>query len=179
MLGQVDLRTLYFQPGLIDGWTGVRVLDVCGLLHEAILRVCELGWLDRRDLADERLAGLIVDEITSASSTNIRLPMPKEARAHRLAIGFLEETSARIDYSEQLIRAGLSRRTAERIFNRETGVSPARWRRQAHLARTLEHLASGGLVSDAAYLAGYQSQSAFSDNFRRTFGFAPGAFKKA
>ena len=177
MLSRVELRTLYCRPNLVDGWTSVRVIDVCGLLHEAILRVCNLGWLDRRDPADERLARLIIDELSTTTPMDIRLPMPTEVRARRLAFLFMENRDVQKNYAELLVHAGLSRRTAERIFTRETGVSPARWRRLVRLASGLEHLANGGRIADAAEKAGYRSQSAFSDALKKMLGISPGALK--
>lgn len=72
------------------------------------------------------------------------------------------------------VRAGLSRRTAERLFLVETGLPPAQWRRFVALTESLVSIAGGERIEHAAFSAGYQSRSAFSEAFTRAFGVPPG-----
>ncbi|MDZ7685392.1 MAG: helix-turn-helix transcriptional regulator [Gammaproteobacteria bacterium] len=108
----------------------------------------------------------------------ISLQMPVDARARRLA-----ERLARVRLNDSISlpgidrlcrEVGLSRRTAERLFIAQTGLTPARWRRQARLNDSVVNIAGGMDIGEAALLAGYRSRSAFYGAFNRTFGFAPG-----
>ncbi len=174
-LGPVDLRTLYMVEGLVD-WADVRVLQVTGLLHEAVLRAVALGGLDGREPDDRRLAELVGAELRDAASQPAALTMPTDARAHRLATLFLT-TEQEMSLEALLTRAGLSRRTAERLFRAETGLSPARWRQQARLVDSFEQLLSGAPVAEVALRAGYSSPSAFAAAFKSVIGSTPSAIK--
>ncbi len=183
MLGAVELRTLYLRPEDVPQTlvpaTATRVIDVCGLLHEAILRICALRWLDERRVDDVHLAALVVAEIVVADSTSLHLVMPLDPRARRLADAML---APQLETHPELVdlyrTAGLSRRTGERLFKQETGLAPARWRRLAGLSRSLEHLVKGGRMESAVILAGYSSRAAFSAAFTKTFGFSPKSVRR-
>lgn len=177
MLGAVELRTLYCREDIATKKSDVRVIDVCGLLHEAILRVCELQCLDQRRDSDKRLSALVIDEIDAATSAAIRLTMPSDPRARRLAQYFMDASSDHVSLASKYSAAGLSRRTAERFFRKDTGLSPGRWYRMARLSRSLEYLVDGGTIDGAAEATGYRSRAAFSDAFGKTFGFPPSLAK--
>ena len=172
-LGPVDLRTLYFLPSTSPSWHEVRTVSVCGLLHEAILRACQLGGLDQRNADERRLADLIGAELRTADTRPAVVTMPTDPRARRLADLFLERRSTPETLDGLLVEAGLSRRTAERLFHAETGLSPARWRQQANLADSFARLVAGERIADVAAAAGYSSPSAFSAAFKATMGLAP------
>lgn len=178
MLGPVQLRTLYFREHPFAAAPGVRVIDVDGLLHELVLRVCALAWLDERVAHERLLAQLLAAELAQAPRHAVFLTLPLDRRALGLAQAMLAAGAEPLDLDAALEASGLSRRTAERLFAKETGSSPARWLRLARLARALEHLMAGGRVADAAAIAGYQSLSAFSEVYVRTFGVSPGAQRR-
>ncbi|MEO0981717.1 MAG: helix-turn-helix transcriptional regulator [Pseudomonadota bacterium] len=173
MAGPVRLRTLYLRPDLAPSETRIRGFDVCGLLHEAILRACDFQFLDEREPAHRRLCGVLLDEIATAPTASFQTPMPDDPRARRLAEQLLEVGADQPDLRAMCAKAGLSRRTAERLFEAETGLSPARWRRVARLSLALQDLAEGASIEDTAERAGYRSRAAFSEAFSRTFGQAP------
>ncbi len=177
MLGVVELRTLYCRQDIAVGKDDVRVFGVCGLLHEAVLRVCDLQWLDERDHKHKRLSALIIDEVTAATSDAIRLTMPIDPRARRLAQCFMDAGPDYAELAALYSAVGLSRRTGERLFRKETGLSPARWYRLARLSQGLAYLTKNGDIERAAEVAGYRSRGAFSDVFTKTFGFPPSAAK--
>ena len=78
---------------------------------------------------------------------------------------------------EQVIRgAGASRRTLERLFRQETGLSLGLWRQKAGMLNAIRLLAEGKAVTTVALDAGYASLSAFIAAFRKTFGYTPGRF---
>lgn len=175
MSSRLQLRTLYFSPAFAGERNDVGAVDVSGLLHEAILRVCEQGSLDARRVADRNLAEVILNEVKRSNPSMIALTMPVDPRARRLAELFLnsDQLSASMDLLCE--RAGLSRRTAERLFLNETGLPPAQWRRFSALMESVVNIAGGERIDNAAFSAGYQSRSAFSEAFVRAFGIPPSA----
>ena len=71
---------------------------------------------------------------------------------------------------------GVSARTVQRLFRRETGLTFGQWRQQARLLFALQRLARGDRIIDVALDSGYASQSAFAAMFRRHFGEPPSSF---
>lgn len=175
MSSRLHLRTLYFSPAFADERNEVGAVDVSGLLHEAILRVCEQGSLDARRGADHHLAEVILNEVKRSDPSIIALAIPVEPRARRLAEMFLNSDKRVASMDSLCAEAALSRRTAERLFLNETGLPPAQWRRFNALMESLVSIAGGERIEDAAFSAGYQSRSAFSEAFVRAFGIPPSA----
>jgi len=173
MLGDVNLRTLYMPNQADSGVSSVRAMNVSGLLHEAILRTCRIGALDERVEVEKALWVLVEEEIRTSTSSLNPLPMPTDSRARALALNLLDPPYA-TPLLSMITDVGLTRRTAERVFAEETGMTPARWFRQAKLSAALRHLLAGETVAAVAEKCGYKSRSAFSKSFVRLHGFSPG-----
>jgi AraC-like DNA-binding protein/quercetin dioxygenase-like cupin family protein len=175
MSSRLQLRTLYFRPTIAGDRNEVEAINVSGLLHEAILRVCQQGSLDARNAPDLNLAEIILNEVERRDPSIITLTIPADPRARRLADMFLNKEQLGVKIDSLCAQAGLSRRTAERLFLDETGLPPAQWRRLVALSESLVSIAGGERIEHAAFAAGYQSRSAFSEAFTRTFGIPPSA----
>jgi AraC-like DNA-binding protein len=64
----------------------------------------------------------------------------------------------------------------ERLFQKETGLTFAQWRRQLRLHAAIVRLNRGESVTSVALDAGYQNTSAFIEMFRRLVGCTPGRY---
>jgi len=175
--GESALRTLYLRPGRADGLpVDCTAVTISPLLRELILRAVATGMLDERDAVERALATLIVDEFRQSRAPPFALPQPTSA-AIRKAVALLADGSAGALTAGELARAvGLGRRTLERRFLAETGMSPDRWRRQSRLLGAVEQLAGGQSVKTVAADAGYASSSAFVASFRKQFGVTPSRY---
>lgn len=174
MSSNLQLRTLYIRPSMASAQP-VHVVNVSGLLHEAIIEVCSRGWLDDRIVIDCHLGALILHDLVRRDEAQMHLTRPSDRRAVRLAEMMTDRSLYSAPLGTLCVRAGLSRRTAERLFLAETGLAPSQWRRFAVLSEALVDIAGGVSIEHAAFAAGYQSRSAFSEAFTRAFGFPPGA----
>src|SRR4029453_3611100 len=104
------------------------------------------------------------------SAPPFALPQPTSA-AVRKAVTLAADGALEAEGTGTLSRAvGLGRRTFERRFLAETGMSPARWRHQARLLGAGEGRARGQPVKSVAADSGYASPSAFVAAFRKQFG---------
>jgi AraC-like DNA-binding protein len=179
MWGMVEMRTLYLSPKLTHFESKeCRVVEVAPLLRELILRTVERMALDSRVEHDSRLIGLVEDEVkaamAAAENSPLALPMPSDARALAVAHRVLAEPSDG-ETVDQLTRDhGVARRTLERRFRDQTGMSFGMWRQKARLLDSIRLLAEGKSVTDAALDCGYSSVSAFIAAFKGTFGYTPG-----
>ena len=179
MWGTVEMRTLFLSPQL-PGFreAACRVVEVAPLLRELILRAVERMGLDSRAAHDARLIGLLEDEVqtamAAAEDSPLVLPMPADARARALACQVLENPSVTQPVDNLTKQHGLARRTLERRFREETGMSFGLWRQKARLLDSIRLLAEGKSVTDAALECGYSGVSAFITAFKGTFGYTPG-----
>jgi AraC family transcriptional regulator len=82
---------------------------------------------------------------------------------------------------DQVARAaGLSKFHLLRLFKAAFGQTPMKYAEGLRLDHAAERLrSSGALVDEIAYAAGYESLSAFGRAFRRRFGAAPTAYRRA
>jgi len=175
--GEVALRALYVDEALSDAVPrACCVVSVSPLLRELVLRAVQLGALKRDVPAHVRLAEVIVDELTVLPAIPLQLPMPRDPRALRLA----RRLSARPGDEEAISRlvrsAGGSRRTLERLFAREVGMTLGQWRQRLRLLDALKRLAGGEPVTAVAAQVGYASASAFVAMFRRELGVTPSRY---
>jgi len=173
MWGTVAMRSLYF-PRSLDRGADCFVLSVTPLLRELILRVTELSALDSRVPEEARLMSVLLDEMNVAPETPLALPMPEDARAASIAKRVLDDPACDETLDGLSRRYGIGRRTAERLFRAQTGLSFGLWRQKVRLLDSIRLLAEGKSVTEAAIETGYTSVSAFIASFKSTFGHTPG-----
>jgi AraC-like DNA-binding protein len=173
--GDVSMRTLYLARGLAPRLpTTCRVVAVPPLLRELVLHAVGKGTLDRRRAADGHLIDVLVDLVRAARAEPTELPLPRDPRVASIAKRLRDHPDERRTLAE--LAVGASARTIQRLFERETGMSFARWRQQARLLEGLRRIAAGAKVTAAASEVGYESPSAFIATFRRQFGVTPARF---
>jgi AraC-like DNA-binding protein/quercetin dioxygenase-like cupin family protein len=173
--GDVAVRHLYITPRLARVERKCCTLHVSPLLREIIVQACRYGALDRRFAEQRHLIAVLLDLLAVAEVEQLRLQMPRDPRALRAAQRMLEEPSERAARAA-VTGSGASRRTLERLFMSETGLSLGAWRRRMCILHSLRALAAGESVTEAALQAGYASTSAFIAIFRRELGTTPGVF---
>lgn len=179
MWGTVEMRTLYLSPALTRfRHNECSLLEVAPLLRELILRIVERMALDSRVAHDARLIGLLEDEVeiamAAAADSPLELPMPQDVRALALARYILAQPLSGENVGDLSKRHGVARRTLERRYRSETGMSFGMWRQKARLLHSIRLLAEGMSVTGTALDCGYASVSAFIAAFKGTFGYTPG-----
>jgi AraC-like DNA-binding protein len=182
MSGVVAVRMLYIRPGKSGGRAFPRecsVVNVTPLLRELIQRTVALGALNAAVPEQKRLAGVILDELKVLIAVPLQLPMPRDPRAVQFAALANGETGGAPSTKLLLRQCATSRRTMERLFRAETGMSLGQWQRRQTLLNALRRLASGENVSGVAGELGYNSPSAFIAMFRRELGQTPKRYFEA
>jgi AraC-like DNA-binding protein len=152
-----------------------RVMRVSGLLREAV--GCSISWDDGAlDARQERVAGVILDEIAASPHASFGLPLPTDPRLLRVARAVLDDLADLRGVEALADWAGVSPRTLARRFTAETGFTPSAWRQRARILRALELLAAGQPVTTIALDLGYDTVSAFIAMFKRVMGVTPGKY---
>jgi AraC-like DNA-binding protein len=177
MCGSVKIRTLYVDPDSSACLPSAScVLAVSPLLRELLIAAVRIPRDYDADSRDARLLRLLLDELRTHDVVALHLPMPENSKLRSLCQSIMESPDDTATARQWGERIGVTAKTVQRMFMRETGCSFAQWRRQARLLHSLELLARGEKIIDVAYCSGYTSQSAFTAMFRKNFGITPSEF---
>lgn len=180
MSGAVAMRALYLRPRLASALPRICcVVNVSPLLKELLLRACEFAALTRRIPWQRHLIDVTLDQLQRIQMVPLQLPKPGDPRARRIAAVLLADPGDRRPLSEICGIAGASKRTVERLFQDEIGMTPGKWRQQLRLMQALRLLADGAQVTQAAVDAGYSTPSAFIAMFKKALGRTPRAYFSA
>jgi AraC-like DNA-binding protein len=148
-------------------------MDASPLLRELILHACTFGRLRRRCASERRIIEIVTDQLKAVERVPLQLPYPRDARAMRIVNALASRPGDRRTLEELCHAAGVGKRTIQRSFLYETGMTFGKWRQQLRLLHGLQLLAQGDKVSSAALGAGYSSTSAFISVFRKQLAATP------
>ncbi|MCV0396650.1 MAG: helix-turn-helix transcriptional regulator [Rhizobiaceae bacterium] len=173
MLGDVHMQSVYVLPRALQGApASLRVLAPSDLMRSLVAEVAP--GIDEPPTRRARLLiQLLICEIPRLREVPLSLPLPSDARLVAMCRRFLDDPSRGATIDQWAERAGMSRRTFTRAFQRETGLSLSTWRRQACLLAALPRLADGEHVTTVAVDLGYDSAAAFTTMFRKMLGKPP------
>jgi AraC-like DNA-binding protein len=176
LIGEVALRTVY-----IDASVAPRALDTCDVIDvSALMRelIEALPGVDTRTEATryDLMSRLLLEEIRSAPTLSLDLPLPSDRRLRALCEALLDDPGANANLDEWAARVGASPRTLARLFQQELGMSFGQWRQRVRLGHAAALVSLGTPLSDVAAALGYESASAFSAMFRRALGRSPREF---
>lgn len=175
--GHVSVRTLYIDTSARpDLPRACRVIEVSTLLRELIIEATHIPIEYDENGRDGRVMELILDEITATPAAPLHIPMPQNPRLLQACRAILANPANNDTLDEWAATAAMGRRTFTRMFRKETGMSFALWRQHVRLMEALSRLATGQRVTTVALDVGYNSPSAFTAMFRRTFGMAPSQY---
>lgn len=172
----VSLRTLYLDAQLGREPLRCRVFEVSSLLKALILEVVQFDPLYEVNGREGRIVGLLLEEIDRMPNAPYQVTMPSDPRLLRVCRAILEDPADGRDLDDWARVAGMGRRTFTRSFKKETGMGVAVWRQQARLMHALSLLSGGQSITQVSFEVGYDSPSAFTAMFHRTFGVPPSQF---
>lgn len=177
MSGAVAMRTLYLRRSLARTLPrSCCVVNVSPLLRELILQACGFRGLMRKISTQRHLIEIILDQLRAIQTVPLQLPHVADARASRIAKILHDDPSDSRPLAELCRLGGASKRTVERLFEQDAGMTFGRWRQQLRLLQAMQLLAEGAKVTHAALEAGYSTPSAFISMFRKTLGTTPAAY---
>jgi AraC-like DNA-binding protein len=177
MSGTVAMRTLYMKPQLSRTLPrDCCVMNVSPLMKELILCACKFESLKKRLKKQRHLLQLLFDQMEEFQTVPLQLPNPSDARALRVAQALVVDPGSPRPLAEICRTAGASKRTVERIFQEEVGMTLGKWRQQLRLMQAMRLLAARAKVTHAALEAGYSTPSAFIFMFRKALGTTPAMY---
>jgi AraC-like DNA-binding protein/mannose-6-phosphate isomerase-like protein (cupin superfamily) len=170
----VAMRTLYIEPSVAKRFpTEPCVLQVTALLRELIITAVAAGNGYDPNSPQARIEQVILDQISAQPVAALILPLPEDQRLRRVTQALMKDVSDSRSLDQWAREVGASKRTLNRLFAGQTGMSFRAWRQQRRLLRALELLATGESVTSTALELGYENTSAFIAMFRRCLGTTP------
>jgi AraC-like DNA-binding protein len=179
MSGEVAMRTLYLKPRVAKGLPrDCCVINVSTLLKELILYACTLGALKQTVKWQEHLIAVILHQLQAVRMVPLQLPHLSDPRAVRIAQILLTDPADERTLTQLCRVIGASKRSIERLFQKEIGMTFGKWRQQLRLMHGMRLLAEGAKVTHAALESGYSTPSAFISIFRKALGTTPTSYFK-
>ena len=177
MSGAVAMRTVYLKPKLARTMPrDCCVVNVSPLLRELILHACCFGSLRPRVERHRHLMETILDQLEAIQTVPLQLRNLSDTRAGRVARTLIANPGDCRTLEQLSKGSGASRRTVERLFHEELGMTFGRWRQQLRLMHGMRLLGEGSKVTHAALEAGYSTPSAFISAFRKALGTTPAVY---
>jgi AraC-like DNA-binding protein len=145
-------------------------------MRELLLTVAKFGPEYKSRSAEWRLINIIFDLLPKMRAFPICLPEPKDDRLQRITQELFMNPNDASSLSVLATSAGLSMRTADRLFLKEIGMSFGKWRQQLRLIIALQKLAYGEKITNVALDIGYNNVSSFNSMFKKNFNIPPSHF---
>jgi len=177
MSGLVAMRTLYLKPRLAKGLPrDCCVINVSALLKELILHACTVRALQKTVKWQAHLVTVILHQLEVAPTIPLQLPHVSDPRLVRIAEILTRNPRDCRTLAELCRVTGAGKRSVERLFQQEIGMSFGKWRQQVRLMQGMRLLAEGAKVTHAALESGYNTPSAFISMFRKALGITPTSY---
>lgn len=174
--GPVKINTMYIDPELDTHPNECRVFEVSPLVRALIHEILTFDIAYDIDGREGRIVRLLLEEIQRMPNIPVQAQMPEDRRLQRVCQMILNDPADDRDIDDWAKVASMGRRTFTRRFKQETGMGLAVWRQQVRLMEALSLLASGRSITTVAYDVGYESPSAFTAMFHRSFGVPPSLY---
>ncbi|SHO59327.1 AraC family transcriptional regulator [Vibrio quintilis] len=176
-VGGVDVRALFIDPlARADVIHEPGIFQVSPLLRELINTASEFAGEIDAGSREERIHELILDELRLIHLTGFNVAMPASQALKQFCERIAAHPERPWELADVAASLNVSARTISRKFHAETGMSFGEWLRRFRLLRSMELMASGYSVTDAAIAVGYDSHSSFSLMFKQRVGMSPKSF---
>jgi AraC-like DNA-binding protein len=154
------------------------VITVSPLLKELIAEANRQPLDYEEDSAISRLMDVIFDQMKTAKTDPLHLPIPLDKRLTFITDTLMRDAADTRTLGEFSRLCGASERTLARLFLVQTRMTFGKWRQQRRLVLSLQRLSSGHSITQTALDLGYDSPSAFTAMFRRALGVSPRQYFK-
>lgn len=168
--GVVGYRSIYIDTARIQSLPEeILVLDVNPLLRATLERIAISSFDTQWESgAPRNILQVCLDEIRSAQSQSVILPLPQDYRLKNFSGDEFPPLLKVIS-----LNVGASEKTITRIFMKETGLTYQQWRQQWRFLKSIELLSEHNSITSTANILGFASDSAFIFFFKKMSGHTP------
>lgn len=165
------MRCLYLRTELEALRFENRVVSTDPLMRHLLLHVVDECPLLLDDEGEQALIRVVIDQLEQAPTAPLHLPYPTDERCRGLAEAIVADPL--LTLIDAIAALPASRRTLERLFRAETGMTLGGWQRRSRVLASLELLSADRPMTDVATACGYATSSSFIAAFRSELGTTP------
>lgn len=179
---KIKLMVIFFDVSKTDlFYHEASIFSVSPVLKEMI-KYAEKWSRNIKENTDENVfLKALYNELPSfvADAIPLHISLPDDKRL-TAAVKYLNNNYTKDIKMEELSEiAGLSLRSIERIFKKETGLTLSKYQQMLRIIKSLELLsANKWTISEIAYKVGYKSLQAYTNSFRSVMQYRPSDFLK-
>jgi len=170
------MRCLYMRTELNALGFENRVVSTDPLTRHLLLHVVDRCPLLLNDEGESALIRVVIDQLADAPTAPLHLPYPTDERCRALAEAVADDPT--LSLTQAIEKVPASRRTLERLFRSETGMTLGGWQRRSRVLASLELLSVKRPITEVAIACGYATSSSFIAAFRSELGTAPRSLLK-
>lgn len=175
MLGKVEFHVVYIdQSAACLPKDRCCVIEMFALTQQLIKALAESD--GQNPARHQLLMKLLLEELRNARSISLGLRLPTDQRLAAVCDAILEDPALAMTQADWAAWGNISERTLARLFQLELGTSFGAWRQQVRLAKAVDLMSRGYLITDIASELGYANTSAFTTMFKRALGVPPSQF---
>ncbi|MCX5463012.1 AraC family transcriptional regulator [Alcaligenes parafaecalis] len=152
------------------------VIHVTPLVRELIAALVQVVPQANPPLRDTLLGQLLIEELRVLRPLPFHLPWPDEDLMRRICEDLVRSPAQQRTMDEVAQQYALTPKTLHRRFLKSTGMNLGKWRQQMRLMASIQFLLQGRSITQAALESGYESLSAYSVAFKKTFAYPPSEF---
>jgi AraC-like DNA-binding protein len=172
----VVFQCLYIDDRFTQITDSCRVFEASPLIRALIDEMTHFPEIYGLEGREAGIIRLLLSEIERMPEVPVRAELPADHRLRRVCEAILAQPSDTHDIDHWAKEAGMARRTFTRYFREQTGMGLGTWRRQVRVMEAASRIAAGEPITTVAYEVGYDSPSAFTAMFHRTFGATPTSY---
>lgn len=170
------LVTLYVDSEFAPMSARDCVVVVERLVAELLMAAAQFTLDYGPDGREARLTRVLLDRLETLAVAPLTLGLPRDPRIQRIADALSANPAAPAVLDELAAGAGVTTRTAARLFIRDTGRTFGQWRQHFRVLLALEGLGRGASVNQVALAVGYSDVSSFIAVFKDALGATPARY---
>lgn len=181
-LTETRMRTFYYEPAYAQAALGSRAADGFKILAinsfiDTLIR--QLFLMKNRESASFELSRrLLLALISEGSPLQSRCSLPQRRELHAVCEEVIAARLWSMPLASAAAKAKLSPKTFSRRFAASAHMTWRSWLAGMRLIVSLEDLARGAAVKEAAIRAGYADAAAYCAAFRKFFGMTPALLRE-
>ncbi len=155
-----------------------QVLEISELIRALILEASQFAVEYPTEGYEQEVISLILTVLPRLKRDNQHLPWPTSPELFQLCTRLYDLPGDRSTTTELAHSLALSKRTLERKFSKEVGMSLQSWRSRLRFLKAIELLNAGKSIINIALELGYSSSSSFIYMFREQTGTTPSRYRQ-
>ena len=155
------------------------VVHISPLMRELITALVQVPHQAPFQPRDALLGQLLVEELKTVAHLPFHLPWPDDKLMGTVCEHLVRHPAQASTAEDLAQRYAITSKTLHRRFLKSTGMNLGQWRQKMRLMQSIEKLLQGMPITHVALESGYESHSAYSVAFKKTFGCPPSEFVAA